>query len=362
MSKSGFPRLPFRRGVPALAALGLLASGCLEFNPFLPYDHGPVHEDRGPLVATDAARFPGAAHFPGAGQLWWSADGAALLYAAISGDGASTSVAAVRVRDGVRRTVDPGPLWNGAPLARSADGTALYAVLATAAGSALRELLSGRDLLTPAPPTGHALLLSPDARALLYSDATGRRLLDLAAGMSAPVPCGEPIAFSPDGAELLCTAPPPDGGLVLITLALGQRTPLPLDWCPWKAARWDGDGPRLLGESTRPYGLAVGAPLTGEVRVLQGVGGISPVVSAYDAYAFSPDGKAAAFFVTECLAGGLLSCSRSESRLVLVDLATGTERVIASGPSPTGAIAFSDDGKQIAYQYGSALHVRPTGL
>ena len=67
----------FRRGRPcSLLTFAWLATGWFNFDGLdFDFDHGPVREDCGPLLALDAADF-------GAPHLAWSADGAEILYVA----------------------------------------------------------------------------------------------------------------------------------------------------------------------------------------------------------------------------------------------------------------------------------------
>jgi hypothetical protein len=305
--------------------------------------------------------------------LAWTADGSEIVYVALDPASGDASLQAALIASGARHRIDTAqPLWTTS-LARGADGSALYYVIVTGgtAGApvyGIREAISGNDIASDVPPSnGDDLVLSPDGHRLLYSARADHLLLDLEQGTSTATGCVwhpalEPMpVFSPAGDRLLCerfVAPNTSG---LATIGLTDGTPHDLTAPPltWRATHWDAAGIHMAGWDWRGSGFSIVDPVTGESSVVYRSAGITNIGMTA---AFSPDGEEVGFWLEECLAsdGGLLSCSRAEEQLVVVDLVTGLARTIASGSPPAGAIAFSDDGRHIAYQFGSELHVRAT--
>jgi len=357
--------------VAASVAVPLVGTSCVDFDGF---DHGPVTEDRGPQLASNASSNDST-------PVVWTVDGSELVYLASDPTSGVQSLVAVRLDSLEQRTLDRAPS-SGTALARSADGSALYFVglASDTAGDdtepsyELREAISGRSIATESQPHGAVLVLSPDGRRLLYSAEQGDLVLDLEEGISLVTSCGVPGSneagpvFSPAGDQLLCRSSSDSNGgggeLVTVDVATGDSQALTGVWPETDlaphAARWDADGVELAGWTRNPPGIRIANPSTSWVFSMAGLNGGR--ATALGLYEYSPDGGMLAFWVTECLASeGFLSCSLTESRLTVLDLGTGVAQTVASGEPPVGTIAFSDDSHQIAYQYGADLHVRPTG-
>ena len=344
-----------------------------------------IFEDRGPLLAKDAAAF--------APNLVWTADGTEVVYVAeslVQGSMVRT-LHAVRVADGTVRQLDVAAPLPDPPLARAADGSALYYV--TADGT-LRDALSGKDV--GRGPSFVSLMTSADGRLVGYWDrgatAPGAAfqgaafLLDVDRGTSTLLPlCGsEALAFSPSGDAVLCadvstTGPPFIERFDVVDVATvtvrEQFDPVvfPQD------VRWGSNGVQLAGaQAGDAQAIAVNDLGTGTARVVYRLPPPSsdavkkkdfPSGNRVSGATFSADGRQLAFWAAECHGGNFLEpeyCGTAQGSLIIVDLDTGSQRVVASGEATydggggAGPVAFSDDGALIAYRFRSEIHVRPT--
>ena len=311
-----------------------------------------VVENRGPLLASDVAT-------SGVSTFVWVSGGAEIAY--VSG---GAQLVAVRIADGVRRQLDAATPYFAAGVARSPDESALYFIAydpsAAVPRFTLREALAHRDVpvgeVTPISPS-----ISPDARRVLYWTAGAVSVLD-ASGVTFSVPTctASPVrpVFSPSGDQLLCAGESP----VLFTLADGSSRRLPdTDSFAWRALRWNGTGPQAV--ALLPENVYLTDAASGQRRAVykpsQGL-----LNYGLGEAAISEDGRFVAFWETECLhADSIFSCQagQNEARLMIVEVAWGRAKMVASGAHGPGPVVFSDDGALIAYvfqaEYGE-LHVR----
>ncbi len=344
-----------------------------------------VVEDRGPLLAKDAASV--------SPNMLWTADGTEVVYVAQSAQGSVVhTLQAVRVADGTVRQLDIAPTFPELRLARAADGSALYYV--TTDGT-LRDAMSGKDV--GRVPLGFAALASsPDGRLAAYWDMFGTArgaatqgaafMMDVDQGTSTLLPlCAGSLTFSPSGDALLCadvsaasSAPFIERFDVVDVATLTLREQLDAVVLP-SDVRWGSNGVLVAGAQTGDAGvIAVNDLGAGTARVVYRLPTPSDAVKTEDfpsgnavsGATFSADGRQLALWQAECLAtqffGEPQYCGRAQGSLIIVDLDTGSQRVVASGEATydggggIGPVAFSDDGARIAYRFRSEIHVRPT--
>src|SRR6266568_8179275 len=155
-------------------------------------------EDRGPLLAKGV----------GGTNIVWTADGAEVVY--VASTSGAPALQAVRVADGALRQLDVAVARPDLPLARSANGSALYYF--TDAG-VLREALSGKDERATSPASWSVLATSADGHLVAYVAVPGidgspeaAALVDVDRATLSPLThCGPTwFRFSPPGDAVLC--------------------------------------------------------------------------------------------------------------------------------------------------------------
>jgi hypothetical protein len=253
-----------------------------------------------------------------------TANNASIQVLRISGDGAFLFYSSERIRT----QADPHN-----------EGFSIFRVPTSGVGG--EELVRGAS---------HPFAISPDGRMIAWkshtSDSTFIR--DLVTGETRFVTVGGyPLSISPDYATLLHSVTP-GVGLTATVIATGQAT---ATQGRLEDARWGATGEELLF-----WGME------GRVMVQRGVASArqvlwepGPAHRFYNVHSatWSPDGSR----VAASLAPG---CIRAPcpALVVLIDVATGTPRVLVDSPAPLiGRAAFSADGRQIAVTSDGHLHV-----
>lgn len=349
-----------------LAALSflvpLLAGGCIDA---VTSPDRELPELRGTQIGAAGGVSAGAG-------IEWAADGSALFFRSTA-DPATLGV--VDAAGGP--PVGLVSAWSGyRDLRTAADGRALYFVADTGAAEVpvvfRLPLTEGapvalgpttdEDARTPAEgsavlPTPRsdtaALIVGPDS---VFLDGPGiRRFIEDG--------CERLIDFEPGGERVLCLRTTgasstyrildfADGSLATVSVT-GEEDGAPLDIV------WTGSGivTLFLGEG----GYGVHEVATGESRILAPPpehGFVSDPVHA----ALSRDGRKAAFWRHTCLDAGVPGeCARGQSRLHIVDVATGasTLAAVATGATAGSRLAFSSDGSKLAYVFEATLYMVP---
>jgi hypothetical protein len=324
----------------------------------------------------------------GYGRLMFTADGSEIVYVAASGE--QTSLKAVRVAGGATRRLDgDAPMGPDRAIASSADGSALYYF---AADGSLRNAISGTSVAVGHKPPGFlpgAIAASGDGRRVLYweeaftSPGTTtpgvNMLLDVATGLSMQISgCGwwfHLYGLDPNGREAVCIDLLGSGGsapLVIIDAATGA-TLRQSDALVSRPAdlQWRQSGLQVVG--TMEDGTVELTDVSAGVsHVVYRLPAPSPAAVKKDDYptgigmlAVTLDPRAAqiGLWQVECRGSDFAEptyCGPVYAVLIVVDFATGAQRAVASfntSYNQPGAIAFSDDGAQVAYRVGHDVYL-----
>jgi hypothetical protein len=163
-----------------------------------------------------------------------------------------------------------------------------------------------------------------------------------------------PIAFSPDGTELL------NGygvaGLTLHRLSLADGTgvsiPLP-DAVHARLFHWGTSGIEMLGELIYPQQIHVFNLTTGEsvqVGSIQRGEGVPYEDFGHRYHAWSSDGTRVAYWTSRCLAwAALFDCSISRQSLFVADTRSGSRVSVAYTGAGSGPTVFSPNGTRLVY-------------
>jgi hypothetical protein len=294
-------------------------------------------------------------------RLVWSNDSTELFYTT------PLDVKSVRLADGAIRTLAAGEGFADLDLAPG--GAALYAVGAPSSGGlhGLVDLLTGRRF--PDLPLDYGIphnvwpvAVSPNGKYLALEVNGGVGLYELATGSVTAVPgCApalnfdpRPAVFSPTGAEILCTAK--DGGpwgALIVDLSSGVGRMVTIGGL----VHWGSEGLRSL-EGGRAAGTVVFSVKDVEVGTTRVIHAVDPSFLAGGAE-WSADGRVIAMWErARCDDAPSMVCYPFRSRLLVIDLDSGTAAVLASGADSPGAIAFSSDSMRVAYVIGTTIHVR----
>ncbi len=238
----------------------------------------------------------------------------------------------------------------------------LHRVAATGGGDTIlattvQEFWRYTDKSFPSPPY-RAVVTSPDRRRVAFSivDSAGRdvpSILDETTGVEQFIGTGLPIAFSPDGSQLL-EGTEAVGITGTIPVAGGTITPLdgPGVGHNPQALLWGPVGIELLTIDTVPsepsihdasvYNLTTG--LRTALPALHGVTGCSGIFYQAFRSAWSPDGAAVALW--------------SGVGIYLVDVPSATIRTLVNVHSFCGdRLAFSPDGRHLAFLSGARIYI-----
>lgn len=307
----------------------------------------------------------------------WAADGSEVYYVLASGvpalKAAKSDGSGTRVLDDTKAEYDA--------LFMPSDGSSLYYTCAetaaqrTAPQRAVYEAFQGRQIdgLLPDWPSG-GIAASPDDRhiahlsnsGLQYFALTGATSVELASDM-APAASVEStprtLAFSPRGDEVFFLAAADDGtftgGIVdpaskAIISKSGLTGAQPL-------ANWSHGGLQVLwidGSGAFQIEDVVSeqyAPLW------QPPQGTNPIPPSSSFGAWSRDGTKIAVWNRWCnnstVIMGSAVCLGTELDLYVATIASGVAQRVMDGASEVGPVAFSPDGKRLAYSPGAGLYV-----
>jgi hypothetical protein len=277
-------------------------------------------------------------------------------------------VRAVQVESGVTRTIDASDRTYRR-IVRG--GEWLYIETFVGEQATLeRRPFAGGDvtvLATNVSQFNHAFAVSDDGATVVY--CVGRTLYATTGSPGAPraLGVGRPLAFSPDGAQVLVTHTPPqsvlaNGGFSTVRVSDGVTAALPVppaNLGEVKNARWDDRGPRAITYDDPTRGLFILDLATG-ASVRAATTSESP-----DAVAFNARGDGAIYATGRCVDSSGFRCTNTEYVLRLA-VPGAPERTIARGYTGTGAglvgfgvPAISPAGDRIAFVFNTNLYVKP---
>ncbi|MGD2135857.1 MAG: hypothetical protein PVF27_06840 [Gemmatimonadales bacterium] len=325
-----------------------------------------LDEGRGTLVSDPAEEAQG--------QAVWSPDGESLYYLASSGDAVHVSRAAAG--GGGSTVLDLGGADLGEVIGHrflsfvAVAPTGDAYVVASRDETAARGVLRVSDGADPTWLSGVddpvAVALAPGGEYLLYGTnlSTNRSQVDLwsydmASGTSTSFATGEPVAFSPDGAELLYVAD--DGTFQIATLASGATRPedLGLGGSSQGAIRWTADGLQVLFSR---YNF----DRVGDDYYLRDVSAGTTALFYQESFdddgnevqAWSGEGGRMALWFQTCLEGDVQTCESFHSALYVVGVPSGAETWVAGVRDAQVRFAsFSPDGGRVAYIISGQLYV-----
>ncbi|HWO90130.1 MAG TPA: hypothetical protein VNL98_13375 [Gemmatimonadales bacterium] len=201
-----------------------------------------------------------------------------------------------------------------------------------------------------------ALAISADGRRLAYSRTFGDTVtvLDLQTADTITFQGGKPLAFSPDGSELLFQVGPPSVWRRVLATGAEQRLQLGLSVTDIPGPMvWDSRGLWLYVD--RFDGGAVVRNLTA---------GTSVVVAEYEPLkrvrevTWLRDQRRVGFWEERCSSSGSAgSCEVTETRLIVADRDSGERTVVASTVGVGGPMAFAPDSRSVVYQLDGALYM-----
>jgi hypothetical protein len=294
-------------------------------------------------------------------ELVWSRSGGEVYYSTAW----PGSIRAVSVSDKSTRVLDQRASWS---LTLSSDGNYLYYLIASdtlllsdlfrinLTTQTLELVIShvSRQIISP-------YIVSPDNNHIAYLSDSSLYVLDLVTMVNRRMAVGEPLVFSPDGKEILYRQYPTynilsceSGATRSISTGLGEGELYLI-----RLFRWDDRGIRIFYNA---MDYSVRNLTTGTTVRIWNV--TSPESPENMHYAWSPDGKRIALWTWSCVKGqGLFTCDLAQYILHIIDIDAQSERRIASGNSSSpsrvsGSIAFSADGRRIAYVLGSGIYMK----
>lgn len=298
-------------------------------------------------------------------QLLWST-GDEILYTGRDVTGAFSQVRRIDINDGRIRMVDTlvtrGLLHTGIWITRDgrhtffqrgsdlylavSDSTPVFVARATRPGSIPNSMYGG-----PVLPVGDGRIVHLGAADSVWTyDAQTRTGRFLGLG------CRTLLVASPDGSQVLCLAV--DNSFAVVNTATGITTPSAAVSGPVYAVysiHWGSRGlehvrsgidwfTELVNESGAAMTLIRAEPFS-----LDG----TTKTPSLQSFAWSRDGRALVWARRLCDYRGL-TCERSQSQLLLFDIATRVTSIIAVTEREIGNIAFSPDGRRVAYVAHSA--------
>ena len=283
-----------------------------------------------------------------------SPDGRFLVYAQAQADG-KPDIFAISLQDGREAKLVEHPAADTSPIWTPDGRRVLFVSDRTgSAGLWAQEVVDGQAFAPPELVRSETGTISPmgfTTSGVLIFGVTTRvsdvfvATFDLQAGrfLDKPVPVSQRIAagrslasWSPDGKHLAFLTRPPGNTITIRTIASGDERDIPFDAAAVRSLEWFADGTALVvsGLDNRRRGSVF--------RVDVRSGAVSSILRREDMTAskasVTSDGRSL-LYLGYRRGGG--------SAVVIRDLQTGQERIIAESPSATG-MAVSPDGKLIA--------------
>lgn len=212
----------------------------------------------------------------------------------------------------------------------------------------------------------HTVVVDPGGGALAYVPADDLAALptfvtfDRATEAETAVRPGYPMAFSPDGAEVLFNEGAP-GTEQIVTLATGAVRPAAFDFDPEAlesllAVKWTAElqalasSPELEGERTSWHLLRVG-PAGGRRSIFAS----DEVISG--PFTFAPVGDRVAFWTGRCVTFEGLSCAQERFTLRSVFLDGSGDEVVGHADFTAGTIYYDPPSEQLAWEASGDLFV-----
>jgi WD40 repeat protein len=330
-----------------IICIALIFSSCLKFPTSSPTEPD-LSEDRGILLTSEIPT--------NWSTLLWSRNTEEIIVAGEFG------IKAINIASRAIRSIEGA---NAVFLIKlSHDGNKLYYLLGhTLAGGAeplYKIFLDGKgrqlllDNLCVAP-----FSLSSDSL-IAHSGSSGGSLYLYDEGNTSNtfLTLGRPITFSPDGKFLLYSA---DSSLYTISIEnrAVQRIPFPDDIFFINMIRWDENGIRIFYRGYDLWGYYVKNITTNETTKLWELklGVESPNNLNF---AWSSDGGKIAFWTSKCIKSrGLFGCEVTQRTLHVINIDERKEiRIAYANNLFEASIAFSPDGKKIAYVLGSQIYTK----
>ncbi|NOT34782.1 MAG: hypothetical protein HOP12_11505 [Candidatus Eisenbacteria bacterium] len=324
---------------------------------------GPGFDDRG--VALGAANL-----FAPQRALVWSAATNELVGVAGSAAGVgSEALIAMSASSGAIRLLDAAPTGS---LRLSEDGGFVYyesfvsdtGVAGDRVELRRRPLGAGASQLvaTCSGVCAHLFAISDDESRVAWSrldsefDPESLRIVSQPSGALESPGAGLPVAFAPDASALLYQTSSVASALQQWLASSGAGSPFDLG-LPLGAAvaslDWSDQGVQVLYLQGAHELWLRNATAATTRRVL-----LAPGDSLLSApIAWSRDGRKAALWALEQLE----QQQQTVARLYVVDLVGTNSRVVASGLTSQGAVAFSPDGSRIAQLFGGQLYTSELG-
>ena len=299
-------------------------------------------------------------------------DSAEIVYNTVSLTPRITDILALRLSNNSTRTIHRGGNVGGGSYHRvevSPDGRLVYF-------SVRKAIVTDIDILQAAPGAepvmiaahaksigsthknagaGAAILATPDSRGAAYAvGPDSMRMYDASTRTSRRIGegCETPVAFSPDGLQLLCR--PGIGPARIMSVATGSSDVLSLPAGAWSVF-WDVQGIRVISFGTNNlvlHDLSTGANTTfltpTALRPFELLTATVPI-------AWSRDGRRIAYSTS---LNNPFGSAATEHVVHVFDIQSGTTQraaviKVGSRDPAIGQMAFSPDGRRLAYVIGS---------
>ena len=196
----------------------------------------------------------------------------------------------------------------------------------------------------------HQFGISPDGRMLAWQTATDSLFVrDLTTGETRSLNgVGfAPLAISPDHSQLMHGN---DYHMLATTIATGAVTDLRQTGTAYHDVRWGRQGLEVLITNAIGIGILRGGSL-GTIYVWTSP---LPIFDNIDGATWSPDGTRIVAII-----GGGICVSDCLRRLIVINVATGAVRDLATARDYIGKARFTSDGRRVAVGVNQRLHIVP---